>query len=179
LSTTAKISSHFHSKFIQNRCGRDQDWKRAFLSTKCLFVSFCSPLFTQSLQHYYLASLKPLMVLYVQKQIVSKSQNVVLILILYFFPSLILYMIISNRTVHIWHRYWKPIVLSCHWCLINTGVEKIYIFATFNTTTLSLCWVSNFTYCYAESHYSGCRSAVLTNLNDRKIFVKCFVNICR
>ncbi len=30
-----------------------------------------------------------------------------------------------NRTVHIWHQCRKATVLSCHRCLINTGVEKM------------------------------------------------------
>ena len=30
----------------------------------------------------------------------------------------------ANRTAHIRHPYRKTIVLSCHRCLINTGVEK-------------------------------------------------------
>jgi hypothetical protein len=31
----------------------------------------------------------------------------------------------NNRTVHIRHQWKKATVLSCHRCLINTGVEKM------------------------------------------------------
>ncbi len=31
----------------------------------------------------------------------------------------------KNRTAHIRHQCKKTTVLSCHWCLINTGVEKM------------------------------------------------------
>jgi len=32
---------------------------------------------------------------------------------------------LNNRTAHIRHQCKKTAVLSCHRCLINTGVEKI------------------------------------------------------
>ncbi len=31
----------------------------------------------------------------------------------------------DNRIAHFKHQFKKPIVLSCHRCLINSGVEKI------------------------------------------------------
>jgi hypothetical protein len=55
-----------------------------------------------------------------------------------------------NRTEHIRHKYRKTTVLSCHKCLIKTGVEKNekllnrdYNFDHQMSPSKSKCWYSN------------------------------------
>ncbi len=79
-----------------------------------------------------------------------------------------------NRTAHIRHQWRKTTVLSCHRCLINTGVEKNGLCLNINqnfdhpmSLSKSKCWYSNnclhFVKC--TQFHCQCRITFLSHLN--------------